>query len=155
MVPTILVFLCFLAHTSIYRQVLGWPKSSFGYVWPNFLANPIHLAYIHLYSHPTPAKKKKKEACPFLPRNQTSRDYLVCVAPGFSQLSFRLSAFFFVLPLFKALSPTPPHSEDMHTIYILPTSTPHSELKAFLTIGPYDTASDICKYLLVSLLSGL
>ena len=63
----------------------------------NFLANPIHLACSHLYPHLTPAKKKKKkkkkEACPFLPRNQTSRDYLVWVAPGFSELSFRLSAF--------------------------------------------------------------
>lgn len=35
LVPTILVFLCFLAHTSLYGQVLGWPKSSFGYVCPN------------------------------------------------------------------------------------------------------------------------
>ena len=75
----------------------------------NFLANSIHLPCSHLYPHPTPAKKKKRAACPFLPRNQTSRDYLVWVAPGFSELSFRPSAFFFSLSSHSLRHSPQPH----------------------------------------------
>lgn len=71
---------------------------------------------------------------------------------GLSRLQVRFCVFAgFLLTLFKALLILNTYAQ--HIYSQLPI--PYHQLKGFLTIGQQKVASGICKYLLISLISGL